>query len=126
MQQRAFPPYMGKGSNGPDVLLVQVAIKTAAARHSACQGLIPDGDFGEQTELAVKWLQDDLGFTGDDVDGCFGPNTRRRFAAKYGTNFDAIPFGALQGLTIWFDGTENKGPWEGFMADDPRDRKVAA
>lgn len=41
-------------------------------------GLEVDNDYGKKTKAAlVKALQKELGFTGDDVDGIFGPKTKK-------------------------------------------------
>lgn len=57
----------------------------------------------------VKRLQSELlGFEGDDVDGKFGPGTRRALLEKVGINVDCIPAGSRD-TTTWY-GPNHVGP----------------
>ena len=70
-----FPPYLEKGSIGPAVFALQVMGKTKFL--GVFSKVICDGIFGDETEAAVKLMQEHLGFTTDDeVDGRFGSKTR--------------------------------------------------
>jgi peptidoglycan hydrolase-like protein with peptidoglycan-binding domain len=40
-----------------------------------------DGQYGEKTWKSVMAMQVALGFTGNNVDGKYGPNTSKRLAA---------------------------------------------
>ncbi len=52
--------------------------------------IIADGQFGEQTEIGVKDLQEELGFGGDEVDGKFGPATRAQLKELRGIDINGI------------------------------------
>ncbi len=120
MMKRFGPPYLTKGSDGPFVLAMQIAIKAAMMPHEAALNIICDGEFGDMTELGVKCLQSNLGFEGSGVDGCFGPRTRDAFFQKYGIDFNSMPYGIFAGETTWFNGDKNMGVWTGEIAEDPR------
>jgi len=61
-----------KGDTGNDVKAMQIRLIKAGF---SCGPDGPDGDFGTNTEKAVKACQTKAGFTGQDIDGEFGPKT---------------------------------------------------
>jgi peptidoglycan hydrolase-like protein with peptidoglycan-binding domain len=67
---RLDPPTIRRGSNGDAVRLCQRILKDFD--HEPYDPGKVDGDFGQDTERAVKRLQDDFGL---EVDGVVGPNT---------------------------------------------------
>ncbi|MES2088252.1 MAG: peptidoglycan-binding protein [Patescibacteria group bacterium] len=84
-----FPQYLNKGSKGPVGTIRLLQLLLLAGGHNA--GIVPDGDYGEQTALGVRNLQVEMGFTGDDVDGNFGPKTRAAYKLITGIDINAIP-----------------------------------
>ena len=84
-------------------------------RLDAGKNLIPDGEYGLMTIAAVKELQDEvLGMTKAEIDGNFGPHTRKMLFDAFGTDsfgitIDDIPASAFPGTTTWF-GPKTTGP----------------
>lgn len=68
------PATLKMGSVGAEVKILQEILIGA--------GLLPAGDndgiFGPRTEYALKIWQGKIGFTGKDVDGIYGPATRKK------------------------------------------------
>ena len=88
MNKRLYPPYLNKGSHGLAVRHLQTLL--------CALGFFPetptlDGRQEGATTEAIKCLQRRLGFTGEDVDGNFGPGTRSAFFASYKLDVYAIP-----------------------------------
>lgn len=68
------------GAEGSQVRELQVLLNRAASKY----GFSPvevDGDFGPTTKRAVEAFQRKVGFTGTDVDGIAGPQTMKKLAA---------------------------------------------
>ncbi len=88
---KLFPPYLDKGSrdlsvDGPVHYLGHLVQWLGWA----VPGLVIDFDYGEFLAESVKNMQRELGFTGDDVDGNFGPGTREALALKMKINVDLM------------------------------------
>lgn len=81
-----FPEYLDKGSRGRAVVLLQLMLQFAGLNPK----IVADGEYGEQTALAVRELQLNLGFTDVDVDGNFGPMTRRALREQRGIDINSI------------------------------------
>ncbi len=91
-----FPPYLNKGSSGRAVMLLQLLL--LAGGHN--RNITPDGQYGDQTEAGVKDLQSKLGFSGSDVDGNCGPQTREAWKAQTGLDINGILRGAFANDTV--------------------------
>ena len=91
-----FPKYLNKGSRGPAVVLLQILL--VAMGHN--RGKIHvDGDYGEQTAVGVKSLQQEMGIPEGECDGNFGPRTRSVFLTKTGIGVDIITSDLFVGRT---------------------------
>jgi len=56
------------------------------------KGMSFDGTFDDELVATIKRLQEEgLGFTGENVDGCFGQGTREKFLEVFGVDINAIP-----------------------------------
>lgn len=105
-----FPPYLQLGSSGPAVLVLQLILRCfEIGRHN----IEMDGVFGQMTEWGVKNLQSGLlGFTGTNIDGCFGPTTRGRLNQLYGIDVEALMAKDFEGGTRWtYDGEMQESVW---------------
>ncbi len=97
-----YPKYLA-GGHGPAQWGLQMFLLGAGFNkpysqdgvHQIERYLKADGDYGQTTCAAVRWLQRQLGFKGRDVDGKFGPGTRRRVRQEFGFDFNKIPVSAL-------------------------------
>ena len=93
---------MGLGSRGPGVLLLQLALKARGSDRGRSIEL--NGEYDEATRTAVRKLQKALGFfNASDLDGRFGPNTRRHFAEQFGIDVEALTTEMFQGETLCLD-----------------------
>ena len=109
-----FSPYLDVGSNGTAVDVLQAILCGLGYG----EDIVRDGDYGEITKQAMMALQRDLGFTGEDVDGNFGPATRAALKEQKGIDVSLIPYSDLYDTeNIWF-GPKTKGPqkWDGEAA----------
>lgn len=88
---RFFPEYLNQGSSGRAVVLLQLMLLFAGYNRN----IMADGQYGNETAQGVKNLQMTLGFTGEDVDGHFGPRTRIALCTQQGIDIDAIPADAF-------------------------------
>ena len=95
-----FPPYLDPGSRGDAVHFMQQLLSGMGYQ-------TPHGLHRGDSVTAVKRLQIDLGFAGDDVDGGFGPSTRERFKERTGIDVDRIP-AHVGHETFWY-GPEHEG-----------------
>ena len=89
---RLFPPYLNKGSRdvgnaGPVRFLQRYFIACGEGGN----GLVADGDYGEKTAEVVKDLQRLINCEEEEVDGNFGPLTRKLLATDDGPDFNKIP-----------------------------------
>lgn len=102
-----FPPYLNASSHGTAVAFLQQLLS----------GLFPDlnmeitGIHNQASVEVVKHLQRELGFTGEDVDGNFGPGTRKAFHQKYAIDINRIPVGPAKSATRWFSPQGDQGWW---------------
>lgn len=105
-----FPPYLnaktadGLRSHGAAVTALQKAINIV-------NGVMMSGDkpkleesgiYDDSTEERVLYLQEWLGFTGNDVDGNFGPATRERLIAHAQININNLTC-TPDDVTHWID-----------------------
>jgi hypothetical protein len=91
-----FPgEYLNEGSDGSGAFVLQLLLKAG--------GYAPEvnltGVYRDKTREAVKRLQRDFGFEGEDVDGHFGPNTRKAYFEKTGINVNALRKSSFTGMT---------------------------
>ena len=63
-----------------------------------------NGVYGPHTANAVRKLQEHIGFTGNDVDGNFGPGTRAKLYEEVGVDVSVILASAFTGKTTWVNG----------------------
>jgi hypothetical protein len=109
-----FPPYLQLGSSGPAVFVLQLILQAMGRTP-----IVVNGKFDSVTEDRVKELQEILGFTGSNVDGCFGPATRARLK-EYdgGVGVDALMASDFAGGTQWtYDGEMQPNVWPCHPAD---------
>lgn len=108
-QTHLLPPYLDFGSEGPAVLVIQVWLRGVLGHLGKILRVPINGLYDELTAEAVQVLQRErLGFTGKDIDGNFGPKTRKAIKEDIGIDFDEISFGCLLGRTLW-RGPRHKG-----------------
>lgn len=95
--QTFFPEYLEPGSTDKEaVALLQTMLLFAGLNSN----IVADGDYGQQTSLGVRRLQEELGFSGDDLDGKFGPKTRHALLTHRGCNINAIAKNAFAKKTV--------------------------
>lgn len=70
-----FTRTLKKGDTGPDVAFIQTVIRAPGSPNGNKQ-IVVDGNFGTQTETAVKNIQT---FTHLTADGIVGPQTQAVF-----------------------------------------------
>ena len=87
LNESLFPEYLdSKTENaGGATTALQLILMTAGYNDGGL--LLPDGIYGDSTRKAVASLQSDLGI---DVDGKFGPNTRRVFCEEFKVDINKI------------------------------------
>ena len=104
---KLFPPYLNRGSSGAAVTALQLIL----------MGMFPGqqfvtGEYDEQTTLNVIALQTRLGFDGSDIDGNFGPGTRKRLMEKMGIDVDEIDADDIPGATHYHS-PDGDAVWNG-------------
>lgn len=105
-----MPPYLEKRSAGAAVVLVQTQLIQFGCTH----GLrLTPGAYDEVMEMAVKRRQRQMGWRlPNDVDGRWGPATRKRHVQYGGVDLDAIPASSMPGATTrWFHHGVEYGGW---------------
>lgn len=85
----AYDLSLQQGTNGLPVVLLQFFLLGGGYN---VDELIPDGDYGEKTAMAVRYLQAELGVT---KDGNFGPQTRAALKSRKDVDFDLLLQAAL-------------------------------
>ena len=104
-----FPPYLNEGSSGDAVTLLQQLLFGCSP--TLCRELQVTGSLTGPWVQAVRKLQEiDLGFSGDDVDGNFGPGTREVFLKCFNINVDLIP-ATDKSATTWISPKGPQGVW---------------
>jgi peptidoglycan hydrolase-like protein with peptidoglycan-binding domain len=84
-EEKLFPqPYMGPGSNGPAVLVLQTWLSILNPKFK----IIPDGYYGRETARGVATFQYIVEL---DVEGHFGPATREAWKEMYGFHPNDLP-----------------------------------
>lgn len=109
-----FPPMMNQGSSGTAVAVLQILLLGLAVKSDEIEvgGLVADGEYGSQTAKAVMTLQTFLGFAGEDVDGNFGPKTRKRLKEQLGIDIDSIMMAQeFAGHTMYVALSGEQFPW---------------
>ncbi len=88
--RRIFPPYLDQGSTGAVVNFLGLILNVLRVYGS--DHIILDGDYalGGAIAEAVKELQRELGLTGEEVDGNFGPATRAALKETYRIDVDTL------------------------------------
>ncbi len=86
--EKFYPEFLDVGSKGPAVAHLQSALLQAGYNPA----IEVDGDYGGQTTLGVRELQEELGV---EVDGHFGPATRDAWTKAGGPDVNAIPKSAF-------------------------------
>jgi len=77
------PGTVGRGMSGDEVTALQTNLIAGGFLAPQKNGKTSaDGNFGTDTETAVKALQKKLGFTGDAVDGAYGKDTKKAVEAN--------------------------------------------
>lgn len=114
-----FPPYLNAGSTGTAVAHLQGVICSM----DFGEAIARDGEYGKVTVAAVKGLQTVLALGGTDVDGNFGPVTRKALKDEYVINVDLIPYSpTLDSANKWqspnFEGSRG---WKGGDTQDLED-----
>ena len=110
MGMKYFPPYLDQGSCGPSVIYLKLLLSKRGFR----KGLKPHNPkYDMDTASCVRSLQRFLGFSGkEDLDGNFGPGTRRAYAEHYGITPEAEVCGILGGKTKWLaPGSKKPKAW---------------
>ncbi len=99
MRKKLFPPFLNPGSYGGAVDFLHMLLDGL----DLGKDVVPDLEYGPTTTQRVRDLQVSLGFTGDDVDGKFGPGTRTAFKEKHGIDVNLIEWAPQNGVTMWVD-----------------------
>ncbi len=86
-----FPKFLNKGSDGPAVMMLQSWLLLLGFVEVQM-----DGYYGDVTAAAVSGLQHNMGV---EVDGNFGPDTRKAFLKWHRIDVDAIPASKMAGKT---------------------------
>lgn len=88
MKGTLFPKYLNQGSKGRAVMVLQIILTVLGFgdENLECTGI-----YDVNTANAVRRLQVHCGFTGENVDGNFGPDTRLAFLARYKININLLP-----------------------------------
>ncbi|MEK7615129.1 MAG: peptidoglycan-binding protein [Patescibacteria group bacterium] len=102
-----FPPRLDLGSFGGAVDALHMLLDG----YGFGEGIVPDLEYGPNTAKSVRALQTHLGFTGEDVDGNFGPATRAALKKQHGFDVDRIGWAPQNGITLWFDTEGNHRCW---------------
>ncbi len=90
---KLFPGrYMNRGSKGPAVAALQLFLLGTRINRD----IVVDGEYGEQTMLAVMELQRTCDI---EADGNFGPETRRAVHRRYDLDFDSLEQDLFEGDT---------------------------
>jgi peptidoglycan hydrolase-like protein with peptidoglycan-binding domain len=100
---KMFQKYLDMGSKGPAVVVLQLLLKAAGYNSSA---IVPDGDYGEQTAAGVRELQKHHGI---EVDGHFGPDTRKALMDFTTVNVNDLDAELFIGETLAV-GPDESGP----------------
>lgn len=91
-----FPKYLNQGSKGGAVNMLGALLKAAGLDQARGRKRVPrivlDGEYTRDGAIAaaVRRFQRRVGFKGKDVDGNFGPMTRRLFLEHYNINVDTL------------------------------------
>lgn len=88
MSRRLFPPYLNEGSSGDAVFALQMLLNMLDSEFPV---ELNGSHVGRSVEAVKRLQQNKLGFTGDDVDGNFGPGTRQALRQQMGIDVEAIP-----------------------------------
>jgi peptidoglycan hydrolase-like protein with peptidoglycan-binding domain len=91
-----FPKYLGVGSTGPAVRLLQILLLAGGY----CRSVKISGSYDAATKSGVERLQNKLGMLADDQDGEFGPLTRQTLKEKTGLDIDTVSPDLFDGETI--------------------------
>jgi len=95
-----FPPYLdhrgahkdeGDSSSGLAIFCLKLLLHGTPF----FEGYELNGEFDDELVATIKRLQENLGFTGADVDGCFGQGTREAFLARFGVDINALPLALI-------------------------------
>ena len=97
-----FPPYLdhkdalshgGEGESSSGLAVLALKCLLFGTKYWLGNPFEVDSVFDSVLAAAIKTLQEDSGFTGEDVDGCFGPATREAFkeVPDIGLDVNAIP-----------------------------------
>jgi len=113
MTRMLFPPYLNVGSKGAAVDWLHTLL--FALGIGAIVGIERDNTYGPKTVEAVRCLQARLGFIAvSDIDGDFGPMTRKALKEQMGIDVDAIPGPGVWAIetreTLWV-GSDGTAVW---------------
>ena len=84
--------FMNQGSRGPAVAALQLFLVGTRLNSD----VVVDGEYGEQTMLAVRELQLKYNL---EPDGNFGPETREEVRLRYKLDFNALEQNLFEGDT---------------------------
>jgi len=98
MSDKLFPNYLNQGSKGPAVNVLGLLM--VAAGYGKLGDIVLDGDYTPDGKIskAVKRFQEDYSLK--DVDGNFGPETRKEFYNQTGIDVDALTVDMFTGETV--------------------------
>ncbi len=115
MNGTLFPPYLIQGSEGTAVAFLQGILQ---AQGFAPADMVRDGVYSDTTAEAVKKLQQSCGLKGEDLDGQFGPITRRALDEAYCIDVSLMPRNPCRDANNTFCSPEFEGVkyWDGFEA----------
>ncbi len=100
-----FPPYLQEGSVGTQVIALQAYLLGTFPQSEGLSPLEVTGVYDQVTTAYTVLLQRKLGFTGEDLDGKFGPKTREALRKQRGVDFDKFKVEQR-----FLDGTVYVGP----------------
>ncbi|HBU27765.1 TPA: hypothetical protein DEB00_01455 [Candidatus Uhrbacteria bacterium] len=89
MSNRLFPPYLNAGSFGDAVWVMQMILNGLVGSRRTVE--VNGRHEGESVKAVMRLQREILGLAESEVDGNFGPGTRKALRERFGIDVDVIP-----------------------------------